>query len=351
VSVTADTLRRMADLRAAVGAEADTAVRGLTAAWVDGWAGLTVRWRAALADVLALQAQLQRWPSPWQLSRLERVQRAMQSTEHTLTALGGQATAGITTAAGNATDLTVASEPHILASQLPAALATAAAVAFAAKVTGNSLATTRQRIVRQIARYTAPIAANGRDAVQRQLLGGRQAPTVHGLLANIGSAFHSALGSAIDTARVETVDAYRDTARLVQVANADVLAGWSWHCRCTPTSCASCWAMDGTQYPADVEGPLDHVGGRCMRLPLLRSWRRLGYTEDEPPSVIRPARDLFDELPEADQIRILGPARHALLVSGDIQWADLATRRENGRWRPAYAPTPVKDLRPFARTT
>jgi hypothetical protein len=348
VAVTAETLRLLADLRNTVGTEADNAVRGLTAAWVKGWTGLAARWQAALTDVLALQSELQRWPSPWQLTRLEQVQRAMLATERTLTDLGAQTTADIATAAGNATDATAQHEPHIIASQLPPAVIAGAAVLIAGKVSTNALAVDRQRTAKQVVRYMAPLAANGRQTVQRQLLGGGIRPTLDRLMAQVEGGFNSALGSAIDTARTETVDAYRGTARMVHMANADLLSGWSWHCRCTPDSCCACWAMDGTEYPADAPGPDGHVGCHCQRLPLLRSWQRLGYTQDEPPSVIQSAQDRFNALPEADQIRILGRTRHALLTSGAVQWSDLAVRRESSRWRASYQPTPVRDLQRIA---
>jgi hypothetical protein len=350
MAVTDETLRLVRDLRNAVGTEADNAVRSLATAWVKGWTDLAARWRAALADVLALQAELQRWPSPWQLTRLERVQLAMLATERTLTDLGVQATADITTAAHNASDATVDREPHILASQLPAAAIAGAAVLFAGKVSGNALAVDRTRTAKQVARYTAQLAANGRNAMQRQLIGGGTKPTVDGLTVRLEGGFNSALGSAIDTARVETVDAYRSTARTIHMANADVMQGWSWRCRCTTGSCPACWAMDGTEYPTDVSGPDGHVACSCVRLPILRSWQRLGYTQDEPPSVIQPAPDRFAALPEADQIKILGRAHWDLLSSGAVRWSDLATRRESRKWRASYVSTSLRDLQRIAAT-
>jgi hypothetical protein len=351
MAVTDETLRLVRDLRNAVGTEADNAVRNLTTVWVKGWTGLADRWRTALIDVLALQAELQRWPSPWQLTRLEQVQRAMLATERTLTDLGEQVTTDITTAAHNASGATVDREPHILASQLPTAAIAGAAALYAGKVSANALAVDRTRTAKQVARYTSQLAVNGRNAVQRQLIGGNRKPAVTTLLAQVEGGFNSALSSAIDTARVETVDAYRGTARTIHMANADVLQGWSWHCRCALTSCCSCWAMDdGNIHPADEPGPLDHIGGHCQRLPILRSWRRLGYTEDEPPSVIQPARDRFDSLTEADQVKIMGRGRYELLTSGAVQWEQLAMRRESARWRPSYAPTPLRDLQRIAST-
>lgn len=348
---TDETLRLMRDLRNAVGTEADTAIRNLTTAWVNGWTGLAAHWRSALVDALALQGELQRWPSPWQLSRLERLQRALQATEQSLTVLAAQATADVTTASGNAVDATVEREPHVLASQLPKAAITAVAALFASKVSAHILAVDRARIKRQVARTTATLATAGHDVVQRTLLHTRPPGTAtDDLLASIEGAFHSALGGALNAARTEPVDAYRATARIVHVANADVMQGWSWHCRCLISSCPACWAMDGTEYAADVPGPDGHCGCACQRLPLLRSWQRLGYTEDEPPSVVKPARDVFDALPEADQVAIMGQARLDLLRSGAVTFADLATRRESRTWRASYQPTPLRDLQRIART-
>jgi hypothetical protein len=348
VAITADTLRQVQALRSAVGAEADTAVRGLTTAWVNGWTDLTPRWRAALADVLALQAELQRWPSPWDLSRLDRLQRALQATEQTLTLLGTQAGADIAAASLNAVDATAEREPHILASQLPPAAVATGAVLFAGLVSAHVLAVDRQRAVRQAARYVAPLAAAGLDAVHRVLLRNRSTSTVVGLLGDVEVGFNTALGSAISTARTEPVDASRAAARTVHLANTASLRGWSWHCRCSLTSCVACWAMDGTEYPADVPGPDGHISCSCQRLPILRSWHSLGYTQVEPDSVIQPARDRFDALPEVDQLAIMGAARLELLRSGKVGWTDLATRRESRQWRASYVPTPLRDLQRLA---
>lgn len=345
MAVTTDTLRRAAELRNTVGAEADATVRSVTKAWLNEWASLAPRWRTAVADVLALRADLNRWPSPWELARAERVQRALRATELSLTVLAAGATAAATAAALNASDATVEQEPAIIASQLPPAAIAASTIVIAGLVAESAIETGRTGIRRRIVRQLSGLAAAGADTVRRMLLQpGPAGGTAAGLLAAVSGGFDTALGGAITATRTETVDAYRATARTVHLASSNILSGWSWHCRCDLQSCPACWAMDGTEYAADEPGPFGHVGCRCVRLPLVRVWRALGYSQHEPPSVIQPARDRFDALPIADQIKILGPGRHELLTSGRIDWADLATRRENPSWRPSYVPTTVRDL-------
>lgn len=349
MAVTADTLRRVAALRNAVGADIDAAVRGLATAWSREWAGLVPRWQAALADVLALQTE-QRWPTPWELARAGRVQRALQATEQSLALLAGTASNAVTATALTAVDATVEQEPAIIASQLPAAAIAAATVVIAGLATAHAVDADRARTRRQVTRQLSGLAAATSDRVRRALTRPRSGDMTADILAGtVADAFNTSLGSAITVARTEPVDAHRAAARTVHLANSATVSGWSWHCRCLPTSCIACWAMDGTEYPADEPGPLGHAGCRCVRLPIARSWRALGYGQDEPPSVIRPSRDVFDELTEADQVAILGRACHELLTSGVIEWADLATRRESRTWRPSYVPTPVRDLQRLAR--
>jgi hypothetical protein len=352
VAITDRTLAQAAALRDTVGGVADDATRTLTAAWVKAWDDLTGQWRTATADITARQAELGRYPYPWELSRLATVQQALRATEQQLVVLGQHANAQITDAAGNAVAATVEREPHIIASQLPAALVTAAVTLYTSRLTTHTVDAVNARIGHGIAALTRPIARSTYDAVQREVARGIPAAASQGMAARLAgrfeAAFNGGLSRAVTVVRTETVDAYRTVAQASHRANQDVVAGWVWNSRLAATTCPACWAMHGTEHPVTEAGPDDHRSGRCGRLPLLRSWRDLGIDLPEPASAVPNAEAAFDALPEADQLAIMGPVRLELLRSGRARWGDLAIRRDSPNWRPSYTPRPVADLQRLA---
>lgn len=351
MAISRETLRRLRELAATVGGEVDDTVRALTAAWLRAWDELDPAWRRALNDILTVVARTGQWPPVWQLYRIASVAAAAQHTEMTLTALAAEA--GITTSAGASTVVaaTAAAEPLLIASQLPADAAANAAAVYAARVLPSALDLIVQRTTEQITAQTRPLGRAADEAVRRALIRGIAVgdnPNVvaRDMLARVQGAFNGGLTRAIVISRSEMLDAYRETSRYTHEANADVLAGWIWMATLTDTrGCPACWAMHKTEHDITEPGPLDHPQGRCARLPKVRPWRELGFVVEEPPDLIPDARERFDALPEADQVKLLGRGRLALLRSGGISWNDLAIRRTTTGWRDSYVPTPLHVLR------
>jgi hypothetical protein len=153
MAVNRQTLRLMRQLRIKVGGEADEATRTLTRAWVRAWDELSTQVRAALADVVAEAVRLGRWPQPWELARVERLQAALAAAERALIALGQHAGITVSDAAGRIVHVTGGTEPHLIASQLPAAQQADAVARFTAKILPTALdaivARTQSRIVGQ----------------------------------------------------------------------------------------------------------------------------------------------------------------------------------------------------------
>jgi len=255
---------------------------------------------------------------------------------------------------------TAAAEPMVCASQLPAAVEGEAAAQFAGRISPSVLDAIVTRTGQQVTSSARPLSADATDAMNRALVrgvavGANPNVVARDMLARVEGAFNGGLTRAITIARTEILDAYRDTSRYTHTANADVLDGWVWMATVTGRSatrtCPGCWAMHGRVFPTWQAGPLDHQQGRCARLPKAKPWRELGIDLDEPDDLIPDARVLFDSLPEADQVAILGRTRLNLLRSKAIAWDDLAVRRDNPGWRPSYVPTPVRDLRRIADRT
>jgi len=370
VAVTRGTLRLARQLRRAVGTEADQAVRSLTAEWVTAWDRLTPAWTAAAADLVAEAVRLGHWPRPTDIARTGSAIAALQATEDALTRLARSTATTSAAAASRAVDADLDLEARIIASQAPAT----EREALLAHTTGRGGLLTReqdrdtvnltvlsrirtfapdvirQRVQGQITSTANPLPAETLEVVRRELIRGVEVgdnprTAAARIVAQAQAGFNGGLARALNIARTETLDAYRNTSQQIHAANADIVPGWQWLATLDTRVCSSCLAMHGQQFPTSQPGPWDHQQGRCARLPVLASWAELGITAPEPPGAIPDAEAWFASLPRAERLRIMGPARLDLLESGRVGWGDLATLRTSTRWRPSYVPTPVRDLR------
>lgn len=353
MAVTRQTLRLLRDLRAAVGRQADDAVRDLTAAWVQAWTLLAPDWRAAISDLLGWAQTHGRWPTPVELARNPLLQRALDLTAGELTNLGEQTGTAVTTGAGGVVAATAAAESGIIASQLPAAAQAQTAARAAARILPSALDAITVRIQQAITAQTRLLSSDAQAALRRELVRGIELGTnpneaARQMLARVNGAFEGGLTRAVNVVRTEMLDAYRTTSRYAHDANADVLDGWTWLATLDGRACPSCWAMHGTTHPLSQPGPLDHQQGRCARVPRARSWRELGIDQPEPADVTPDAPAAFDALSDADQLAIMGAARLALLKSGRIGWDDLPALRDAPAWRKSYTPRSVRDLQRLA---
>ena len=351
--VTRATLHDSAQLRSDVGTEADQSTRDLTTAWVAAWVLLALPTLAAASSIVATAVRLGRWPGRWELARIPGVQSVLDAASQALDRLGARTVASVTGAAGRAIAATVPAQARLIASQLPAAERDAAAARFAGKVLPRAVDVMRARVWQQIETAARPLSTLAADAMRRELvrgvrLGDDPQTVAQAMVDRVQGAFEGALSRAITIARTEILDAHRVAGQYVDLANADVLSGWRWQCQLGPKTCPSCLAMNGTLHDLAEPGPLDHVAGRCQRVPTLRPWAELGLGNNEPADRFPDARAWFGKQPHEVQVGILGAARLDLLQSGLVGWDDLAARRESNAWRPSYVPTTVRDLQRLA---
>lgn len=355
MAITNQTLAQVRDLRTAVGGEADQATRDITKQWVAGWDQTAPLYATALTGLAAAALAAGRWPGPWDLARDEPLQQAGRQAQAALSGLANTTGTGTVAAATRATEATVAAEPGIMASQLPAAARADAKDRFAEAVGAVGLAALLLAVAPSIGPLTSPLSTLSLAAISRVLT--RGAPATSGtpkalagrLLAEVEHGFNTGLTSAIALTRTETLDAYRVAARRVHTANDRWVAGWVWECSLDRRACPACWAMHGTEHPSTEPGPSGHRNCRCFRVVKLRPWSQLGHIGREPADRFPDGQARFRKLPEADQLAIMGPARLALLRSGQITWDDIAVLRTNPNWRSAYLPRTVADLQAIAR--
>lgn len=217
-----------------------------------------------------------------------------------------------------------------------------------------ALARLAERLSGRFAGLQAAIPARLRPRVwrvlEREFSRGRH-PTeaARRLVRDLGRSWDLSMAEALTITRTEFLDAHRAASQVADLANGSVLSGWQWLAELSTETCASCVVMHGTVHPLSEPGPLDHQNGRCARVPVLRPLDELGLVGLPVPEPLwQDSRAWFDALPVADQERVLGKARLALLRSGSVSWSDLAVRRSTPGWRDSFAPRSVRDLQAIA---
>lgn len=352
--VTNRTLWLLAELRDQIGGTTDNVVRDLAGAWVTAWDELERAWQETIAEIVERYLLTGVWPTPAQLARLARYNAATFATQQSLAML--TTTAVATTGAGVDTVMaaTVAAEPLVMASQLPANLAAAALKTYSHKIAPTALEAIALRAKQQITATTWPISEEATEAIRRALIRGVVAgdnprTVAREMVKRTEGEFNGGLARAQNVARTEMLDAYRDTSAHVHDANRDVLDGWTWAATLDPRTCPSCWGMHGTHHPLTQPGPWDHQSGRCARLPKLKSWRELGIDLDELDDVLPDAQAAFDALDEADQQAIVGKGRLGMIKAGKIGLRDIPVLKQNTGWRPSYVPRNLGQLDQLAR--
>lgn len=128
-------------------------------------------------------------------------------------------------------------------------------------------------------------------------------------------ALGTTLSQALRISRTETLRAFREASRQSFRQNQNVVEGWIWCSARDKRTCASCWAMHGTKHTLE-ETLDDHPNGRCTMIPLVKEW----------PIEIESGAALFEKLSEAEQIKILGPAKWIAWRDGQLTFdADSVT--------------------------
>lgn len=351
MAVNRETLRLLDGMRIALNAHVDDATRSLVTAWARTWDELTFAWHQAVADSITA-VEDGRWPTAGEIDRLGRVTRALAATRAGVDRL--TSFTGVTVMQLVPTVVTDAEtwEREMIASQFPPAGLTGSLSLTFNRVDARALDAIVNRTAREIASYTAPLSAEAEESMRAALVRGvaiGENPSVAAanMLDRVEGEFNGGLARALNIARTEMIDAHRLSAQQADMANPHVVTGWYWSAVLDERTCPSCWSQNGSLHPADEFGPDDHQSGRCARVPVTVSWADLGFTGiDEPASLITDAETTFNGLPDATQLRIMGPARLDALKSGRASWSDLSVKRESPGWRDSWAVRPVKDLVP-----
>lgn len=160
---------------------------------------------------------------------------------------------------------------------------------------------------------------------------------------------------ALTIARTETMRAYREATRSSYLNNKRLVLKWEWQSALDRRTCAACWSMHGETF--NTEAKLDgHPNCRCVMVPVTPTWNelgdKLGFDATGIPETRRAlttGAELFGKLDADVQRAILGPAKHALYASGQVQLRDVVKRTRSKRWGTMRREATVKEAVSNAR--
>lgn len=340
--VTAATIQHMRAMVIDLAAVTDLHTRELTRAYTDAWDTVVHQLTEALLDLA------DRPFTAAQVQRSSKVASALQAIAQQLDSLAALSGVVISDSTGHVASLAAEAQAAVAGSQLPAA-------GFPlVSINPDVMGTIIHRTAGQIVSRTRPLAEAGQLAVRKALTRGAAASdnpvkVARDMVRLAREGFVDLpLWRAEAISRTELNDAARLVAQSWGEANAAVVQGWEWLSSRSSTTCAACWAQDGTQHDLSDPGPYGHVNCRCTRMTITRPWSALGINLPEPEGLSRlSAQDEFRGLDKATQLKIMGPARLQALGDG-AAWDSLATLKPNADWRPSWQITPVRDLLPVA---
>lgn len=223
-------------------------------------------------------------------------------------------------AAASAASMVEAVRPPGLASstiQLPTA-AVGQAVAFTSPAT-------------PLAALFADIAPSGAAAIERAIVTGVASGSHPRVVAR---AVKQAIGGnavrAMTISRTEIMRAHRAGAIETYGQHPNAIRGWVWVAGLGSRTCASCWAMSGTEHPID-EPMASHPRCRCVAAPLSVRWSDLGIDLPEP-SPVPYGPDVFARSPAATKRSVLGDAKYEAYRRGEVRLEDFVARRHSPTW-------------------
>lgn len=309
-------------------------------AWQDGWDQTRPHLHAAVEQ---LAADYEGWPGRSVVARDGSIQSALIIATSAATAAVSSIDiivgAALPTVAVTAADATRA----ITATQLPA-------VAAGWTPTGqDALEEVALRASAAVAALTGPLPAWVRAQIEAALTRGvsqglHPRAVVADIMARVGAAWELGKSRAETIARTELMDAYRAAAAAARAANPGLVAGWRWDAALDARTCIACLEQHGSIHPATEPGPDGHQRCRCSAAPVAVPWTDLGIDGPEPESVAVTGEDWFAAQDADVQRSIMGPARHSMWSTGQVQWGGYGEFVEVPGWRRSLRVAPVSRL-------
>lgn len=338
VAVTAETLKLHDEIDRLMREITDAQARELAAAWGAAWDDLRGDLVRAVADTLATTGRI----TVAMLRTNRRLTLVLQQVLDRLELVVAASEAATIASLRQLVDSAIWAQRSILDTQLPPGFDLTQVTRWS-RVDQRQVDAMVLRAMDRIHSLNRPLAENAVTALKRELVravavGANPRVTARRIVQRAGDAgFGGGLTRAMTIARTETLDAYREGARIGQEPHSDVLAGWTWRASLTPRTCPACLSMHGRDFDLSVPGPQGHQNCRCSRLPRLKSWSELGIEGvDEPPSLMPDADRYFAGLSPAQKQSMLGKRGYQAWLAGEFPRDDWAVKRKSSGWRDSW---------------
>lgn len=324
-------------LAAALERITDQQTAAITMAWARAWSEVSVDLVDAVTEVLADAGRM----STMAVVRYQRLAQILAAIADVLEDLTAMAGLMITDSLGEVLSLAEEGTARLIAAQLVDDNFEARPVA------PDALTAIVRRTTQQVTSTLQPLADDTYSLVLRELTRGVAAgenprATAVRMVDDATDMSNFGMNRALNVARTETLDAYREGARVSQLQHDDVLYGWVWIAHLGPRTCRSCLAMHGEVFTLAEAGPHDHQQGRCARTPVVKN-------DDGEPDLdwIPDAIEHLMSLPVADQKAILGKKGYTEWLAGRFPPEMWVQMRNTPGWRPSFHPAPPPGRRPW----
>lgn len=340
MSITSETIRQVTAMRVALSRIVDQNTRDLTRQWGVAWQEIVSEFQQAAAELVDM-IDAGRWPSRTKVLRAQHAVNALKAATEAIGDLGQKAGVRISGDLTGIMDLTEHWQERIVGTQLPDGYDLSWA-----RVDKRELEAIVQRSTEQITAATRPLPKITEQRMKAVLIRGVAVgdhPSVAArlIVSRAEGVFNGGLYRATNIARTELLDASRQAAHQSRQENSSTVIGWRWHCDPSANTCPACYAQDGELHPADEIGPNDHPQGRCVGIPVTKSWRDLGIDLNEPEESGQSAKEWFAAQPASVQQQIMGQKRWELFNRGEIGWGDMSHVRHNPGWRDSIGVKPL----------
>ncbi len=162
------------------------------------------------------------------------------------------------------------------------------------------------------------------------------------LARELRSEFGMGLTRALRIARTEQLRAYR-TASLRAYQESDTVVGWERMAAQDDRTCMACVMLDGKRY--GVGEPMDdHPQGRCVMLPITKSYAEMGIDAPEPDFSREKGEDWFLRQDEGTQRDMMGPGMFDAWKRGEFQLSDIPKVTRSEAWGDSWTPKALKEL-------
>lgn len=325
-------------LAAALARITDKQTAAITQAWGRAWAEISEDLLDSLEVILAQGGQVTRMA----IVRHQRLAQVLASIADVLVDLAGMIGIGIEEDLDEVLALAERGNAEIIGAQL---------FSFdqdfewePRSVAPDALTAIVRRTTQQVTSAALPLADETYSVILRELTRGVAAgdnprQMAERMVDRAENHWNFGRTRAETIARTETLDAYREAARVSQDLHADVLAGWVWIAHLGPRTCRSCLALHGEFFTLADPGPYDHQQGRCSRTPVVMPPDGdLGNPETLNLDWVPDAIDHFESLPVADQKKILGRDGWAAWRAGDWPPELWYRVKYTPGWRRSYVP-------------